>query len=380
MGGSDPHILLVGGDGHPSGVPRHITDLARALRGLARVTVLSEPDRGGYRELAAHGARHVTAPGLASRARPGAFRKCRQEILNVVKSDDFDIVWLHARLPVLAGRQLLASGAWRPETSRVALTYHGLPFGRGHRPLSGTLSLQLERRLLRRAPPLDLVCLSQAQAASLRRSLGTHLQACRLHVLGNASSLGELPAPEPKPPGRHLVMTGRAGWQKNYDRALRLMRALPADVHLTLCGQGTDTEAFAARMRRLAGPAALRITALGPLPDIRPLLARADAYMLTSRYEGLPIGALEASEAGLPLILSDFEGAGALLAGHPLGLRLPADPARAAAGIDQLLNRYLSARQSHCDAIRAFWAERYAPDRFDAAAQALVSGWLTPAG
>lgn len=343
---------------------------------MARVTVLSEPDQGGYAPLQDLGAAHLALPGLSSRMRPAALRRGLAGLHQALEAEAYDLIWFHARLPVLMGRYLLARGHWQPARARVALTYHGLPFGPGHRPGVSALSRQIERALLRRCPPLALVCLNETQARGLKTALGGDVAPHGLHVLGNASSLGAIPETTSKAGKRHLVMTGRAGWQKNLGRALRLMRHLPADIHLSLCGPGTGTPAFARRAARLAGPAFARVALLGPLPDVRPLLAHADGYLLTSRYEGVPIGALEASEAGLPLILAPFAGAEDLLADHPLGLALPAAPEDAARAIDALLMQYQDARPSLRTAIQAHWAARYAPAAFDRAAQKLVQGWL----
>jgi glycosyltransferase involved in cell wall biosynthesis len=176
-----------------------------------------------------------------------------------------------------------------------------------------------------------------------------------------------------------LVMTGRVGWQKNYKSALRLMRYLPHDITLSMCGHGTDSPSFLDLVKRLAGPAAGRVRCLGPLPapDIRAVLESADGYMLSSRYEGLPIGALEACESGLPLILGDFEGAEQLLSGLPIGLCLSGEtPKRQAQKIDIMLQNYLSNRAILSAEIKAHWAKNWAPDVFDEQARDLVSGWL----
>lgn len=383
LGGHKPHIILVGGDGHPSGVPRHITDLVRALTGLARITVVSEVDAGGYGQLAELGARHVVLPGLASRLHPAKVRAGNQALCALLQDEAPDVVWFHARLPVMLGRQLLVSTGWKPPAgTRVAVTYHGLPFGRGHRPSVGWISKQIERRLLRKCPPLDLVFLNEAQQQRMQNSMGKCMLHHRLHVLGNSSCLGtqltQSAIDTQKPvQGRHLVMTGRTGWQKNYKSALRLMRHLPEDITLSMCGRGSDSPAFLALVKKLAGPAADRVRCLGSLPDIRAVLASADGYMLSSRYEGLPIGALEACETGLPLILGDFEGAGQLLSGLPIGLRLSEKtPHKQAQKIDAMLQKYLSNRTALSTAIKAHWAANWAPDVFDGHAKSLVSNWL----
>jgi len=373
----EPHILLVGGDGHPSGVPRNITDIATALAGRARITVISEADAGGYSTLGALGARHMVVPGLASRLNPAAVREGRKGLLHALRSEAADIVWFHARLPVILGRQLLCTGQWVPEPgTRIAVTYHGLPFGPGHRSAISALSLRNEKRLLDCCPPLDLVFLTQAQADAMAGRMRGRIDRHRLHVLGNASHIGDLPKLTERRPGRHLVMTGRTGWQKNYDAALRLMRDLPPDVTLSLCGFGTDRDRFKARARKLAGAAVARIEFLGPLPDVRPLLAKADGYMLLSRYEGLPIGALEACECGLPMILADFDGADHLVDGHPLAVKLTGtDRAAHAAAVDEMLTTYLEQRATITEDIRRFWAQRWSPDRFAGQLLKLVQAW-----
>ncbi|MEL7252635.1 MAG: glycosyltransferase family 4 protein [Pseudomonadota bacterium] len=364
----------MGGDGGPSGVPRHITNLVRALQNDAELTVLSEENRGGYDEITAVGAQHVALPGLASRLDPRNMIQGQSALANWLSKTQADLVWGHARMPVLYLRQLAQSGRWVPKpATKLALTYHGLPFGKGARFGMGALSLHTERRLLARSAPLDLVFLTEDQKTRMQAETGSKMAQHRCHILSNASHLGTLAKNTPDEiNGRHLVMTGRTGWQKNYEAALRLLPHLPNDITLSLCGPGTDQPSFTERARRLAGPAASRLRLLGPLSDVRHLLASADAYMLTSRYEGQPIGAIEAMEAGLPLILSPFEGAEELTKDHPCALLLKGTAADQASAIDQTLSRYLAERPKAQTQIKEFWAARYTPNHFNTAARTLV--------
>ncbi len=369
-----PHIILIGGDGGLSGVPRHILALCQALADHARITVLSAPCQGGYQEIKRHGVEHIPLPGLVSSVSPLTWRRGKASLAAYLRAQRPDLVWAHARMPVLYLRQLLHAGQWRPTAScRVALTYHGLPFGPGHRFGTDLISKYLETRLLAASPPLDLIFLTQTQRKTMQKVIGHAGTHHRYHILGNASYLGAPPPPVARTDTmRHLVMTGRAGWQKNYSAALKLMRHMPKDITLTLCGAGTQSDRFAARMRALAGPAAQRIIARGSVEDIRPILAAADGYMLLSRYEGQPIGALEASEYGLPLILADFAGSDELKAEHPMALSLEGSLSQQAQAIDQVLDRFLADRAAIASRIKAFWAARYTPQHFADAARALV--------
>lgn len=365
--------MLVGGDGHPSGVPRHIRHLTRALQGLARITVVSDENHGGYDGLTE--ARHITVTGLQSRLNVAHLWRGFWGLRAVLRQHRPDIVWLHARLPVILGRVLMATRLWRPDPqTRVMLTYHGLPFGPGHKPRGAAVSRGLERMLLRRSPPLDLVFLTQAQADQMRAQMGQAMARHRVHVLPNSSDLGVLPDTPPAP-APHLVMTGRCGWQKNYPLALALFAHLPQDFSLTLCGAGTETPAFQAEAAAVLSPDQLaRLRFAGPVTDVAPLLAGADGYLLTSRYEGLPIGTLEAYEAGLPLILSRFDGVEAVLEGHPMALALGFDDlAQDATRLAELVQHYRENRAQMAPDIHAAWAQRWSFEVFEARARDLIT-------
>ena len=370
-----PALLLVGGDGHPSGVPHHIWHLCAVLTNQAQITVASDVSHGGYDGLEDVGVRHITVPGLKSSLNPARLWRGWRGLLRLMRAEPADVVWLHARLPVVFGRLAMALRLWRPKGTRVVITYHGLPFGAGHRPGFATLSKAVEWLLLRTCPPLDLVFLTQAQADRMAGVLGRSEQARhRVHVLPNSSNLGPLP-PAPSRPGRHLVMTGRCGWQKNYPLALRLFAHLPEDFTLTLCGAGTDTDTFQAEAEGILSNNALsRVRFAGPLRDVRPVLAAADGYMLCSRYEGLPIGALEAFEAGLPLILSQFDGAEDLAATHPLAKVLGFnDLAEDATRITDVINRYTDDHEALTGEIKTAWAAHWSREAFAERVKALYA-------
>jgi glycosyltransferase involved in cell wall biosynthesis len=109
------------------------------------------------------------------------------------------------------------------------------------------------------------------------------------------------------------------------------------------------------------------------LTDIRPLLARSDAVLLTSRYEGVPLAALEAREAGLPLILSNFAGARELLKDQPYALRLRLrDLARDGGQIAVLLDQWAEDPAAARHAVRTAWAPRWSQEIFAAAVLRLL--------
>lgn len=359
-------------------MPRHICHLAKAFEGLAHVTVVSDTNHGGYDALADLYARHIVLSGLSSRLSMGHIWRGWRGFLAFLRGSRADLTWIHPRFPSLMGRMALALRLWRP-TGATAFTIHGLPYGKGHEPYSSFLSLTLEKALMWACPPTNVIFLSQDMADRAREQLGaSRLARHTIHVLPNCSDLGDLP-PFTRPRYPTLVMTGRAGRQKNYARAVQLMNHLPEDTSLMLCGTGTDTPPFQAAIAELV-PAEIRsrIFCIGPVQDVRPLLRAADAYLLTSRYEGTPIGTLEAFEAGLPIILSDFEGAESLVDRHPMGIVIdPTDLETTGRHIADFMQRARGADRNLRQQIRKVWEREWSPEVFGERARNLLHRLLT---
>ena len=96
------------------------------------------------------------------------------------------------------------------------------------------------------------------------------------------------------------IAVGRLMWKKNFQA---LLRAFPADsgTALLLVGAGPDEP----ELRASAGP---NIRFLGERTDIPDLLGAADAYVISSTVEGLPLALLEAAACGLPCLATDVGG------------------------------------------------------------------------
>ncbi|PJE26582.1 Glycosyl transferases group 1 [Pseudooceanicola marinus] len=393
-----PKVVLIGGDGGRSGVPRHLEHLVRACGGQARFVVLSAPDRGGYSALRGAGVRHIPMPGLASRLRPWQMLTTARRLARLLRRETPDLVWAHARMGVVLLHLILLGWALRfalpgarghalPPPA-IAITYHGLPFGPGHRRLLARLALWLERLSLRNGPARCLIFLSATARDSYVAATGAGLiRRHRLEVLANSSTVGPLPAPPAADrPGavRRILVTGRASRQKNLDRALHIFAALPGSYRLSFCGEGTETHAFRQRARRILGSAGLRrIDFNGPVEDLRPWLVAADCYLLTSRYEGQPIGALEAFEAGLPVALPDLPGCRDVARHHPHACFLTGatggeDAAEDALRVVALAEAHARAGSAQPMAIREAWERHHGFTAWSRQMEALMASLLPP--
>ena len=376
-----PRILLIGGDGGYSGVPRYLLQMVKALRTEADLTVLSDVNEGGFDGLRGSGARHLTIQGLKTSGSPrralGAFLALRA----ILRSGQYDLIWAHSRMAVLLLRLLLL-GSGLP--GRHAMTHHSLPFEAGYPQPYATILRGWEALMIRWAAPHHIFFLTEAArqhycsvmpAKALRRH--------RLHVLSSCSDLSPLPPRDcPGNEPRILVMTGRVCHQKNMTAALRLFAYLPENYRLVLCGAGTDQPAFQQELDRFLDKGQqARVDLRGPLVDVRPVLAQAVGYLLSSRYEGLPIGALEAWEAGLPLALSRIDGTEDILRQHPLALPLDLakpelDLSVQARELDHLISRYLSDQAASRLHIQQEWAARHSFTEWSGLLSATVSELL----
>lgn len=124
----------------------------------------------------------------------------------------------------------------------------------------------------------------------------------------------ELPAPAnpAKPPARFgprtVVTLGRLAPQKGHDLLIQAFAALAdrfPDWHLVIYGEGAERPALERRLAEagLTG----RVHLPGTVGDVAGVLAQADLFVLSSRYEGFPMALLEAMAMGLPVVSFDCQ-------------------------------------------------------------------------
>ncbi len=116
------------------------------------------------------------------------------------------------------------------------------------------------------------------------------------------------------------------------DAAALLHERLPG-LRVAVAGDGPEGERFRQAIAASAAP----VTLLGHRADVGDLLAAADAFVLPSRHEGLPISLLEAMAAGLPSVATAVGGIPSLVDDGTSGLLVPAaDPPALAAALERL--------------------------------------------
>ena len=148
-----------------------------------------------------------------------------------------------------------------------------------------------------------VVCPSQWIADELHRDF--RLDRARIVALPNPVDEVALrraaAAPQRHPgPGPRFVAAGQLIPQKGFDRLLDVIAQLSPDSHLTILGEGPEAEALHARTAGLG--LGNRVAMPGFQPAPWPHIAGADAFLMPSRWEGMPNAALEALACGTPVI------------------------------------------------------------------------------
>jgi glycosyltransferase involved in cell wall biosynthesis len=115
---------------------------------------------------------------------------------------------------------------------------------------------------------------------------------------------------------------GRLDPVKDYPSLLRAMSMLPADAQLVIAGAGPCEAEL--RQLTLDLKLAQRVRFLGFESDVRRWMQAADGYVLSSLWEGLPMGLLEAAACALPAVATDVPGTREVIVHEQTGWLTPA--------------------------------------------------------
>lgn len=206
----------------------------------------------------------------------------------------------------------------------TSLKAAGFRFG-ALRQSAGAVALRRAARVLAAAPDADLTPWGVSAART------GPLPLPRPHVMlpDRAASRAELGLGS----GPTVVLIGRLSIrQKGHDvllAAVPRLRERAPGIQIAICGEGPDR----GHIRELAAPYP-EVVMTGHV-GAGTALAAADAIALPSRFEGLPLVALEALAAGVPGVVSDVDG---LRAAWPAAHRVaPDDPTALADALARVL-------------------------------------------
>jgi glycosyltransferase involved in cell wall biosynthesis len=238
-----------------------------------------------------------------------------------VSTAAFETLWMIVKLPAAIRRMkpdiLFCAG----NTYSIVAVAMRLFLGRACPPIVLKVSNDLERRdlpapmrwayhlwLRVQAPVLDAI-VAMAEPARAEVETVMRVPPSCVTVINNASlrmtELAQFAAARDAATrdhaGRHFLAVGRLAGQKNFAlllRAFALMRR--PDDHLTLIGEGGQRTALERLVRELGLSG--HVTMPGHINPLHDAFARADAFVLSSDYEGLGVVVVEALAAGVPIV------------------------------------------------------------------------------
>ena len=135
-----------------------------------------------------------------------------------------------------------------------------------------------------------------------------------------------------------VLSAGRLSRLKNYDTSLAAV-AMLKDMHFEywIAGEGPEEASLKALCSRLGISGKVRF--MGFVDNMTALYSQADVFLIPSRWEGFGLSAVEAMNAGLPVVASDVEGLRDIISWEkPCGiLANPDEPVAFAAALRELL-------------------------------------------
>ena len=162
----------------------------------------------------------------------------------------------------------------------------------------------------------------------------------------------------PSKGGFTLVYVGRLAPVKNHGLLLRAFRAAHSampSLQLWMVGDGIERPRLETLARELG--IAESVTFWGQQLDVAPFFSGADAFIMSSKSEGLPISLLQGFSLGLPAIVTDVGGMAEVVRLAKAGITVSAtDPAEMAGAILRLAGCEKDRRQFSVNAEESFGA------------------------
>lgn len=330
--GGRPRLLYLVTVSEWGGAQAHVLALARGLRSRYDVTVGCAPGGPLVPRLRAEGIRTVEIPGLVRPPRPLVDLATLVRLARWMRRERFTIVHCHSTKAGLLGR-LAARIAGVPG---ILFTAHGWPYIGWWRPILQSAYTVSERWAARISTAL--ICVSEHdRQKALRMRVAVPERVVVIHN-GIAPALwGQDPRPVAPPGPCVVVSVGRLTEQKDPVTLLRAWKQVPGPHRLLLAGGGPLRPLLEAMIRQedLTG----RVGLLGERDDVPRVLAGADLFALSSRWEGLPFAVIEAMMSGLAVVATGVGGVPELIVDGETGFLVPPqDPDALAGALARLLS------------------------------------------
>ncbi len=282
---------------HEGGAQEHVLTLIRGLSPDCE-TILASGEEGYLTERARGlGVAVHIIPHLGVPINPWQDWRATESILDLIRKTRPDVLHTHSFKAGALGR-IAARIAGTPSM----FTAHGWAFADGVSLARRSIAIPCEWLLARLTH--GIITVSEADHR-LGQQYGVARQPKMSTVLNGVDPL----PPVPERCGLEvprIVMVGRFESPKDQSLLVRAVRQLERPFELWFVGDGSQRGRVEAETRSLGLQDRVRF--FGTCRNVPEILAQAHIFVLTSRYEGLPISILEAMRSGLPVIANDVGG------------------------------------------------------------------------
>jgi len=321
-----PRILYIITRADIGGAQANVLDLIAGLHARYDVHLATGTDGPLTARVRALGLPVHLVPSLVRQINPLTDLRSVQDCARLIRRLRPRLIHAHSSKAGIVGR-----AAARLAGVPAIFSAHGWGFSPGTPRGRRTVALWSERA----AAPLAarIICVSEFdRRLALRAGVGSRRSLVTIRY-GIGAAAAPPAAPADQPP--RFVMAARFNEQKDQHTLLRALARVPVGLQLDFAGSGPSLEACRALARRLG--VADRVAFLGDRHDVPDLLARAQGFVLSTHYEGLPLSIMEAMRAGLPVVATRVSGIPEEVLDGETGLLVPhGDVAALAAALCRL--------------------------------------------
>ena len=270
-----------------------------------------------------------------------------RSFFKIFRTTRFDVVHLHNQTPTIYA----AAAARMAGVPTVISTRHSLA-GPPYRAVT-------ELKFAAAVTCCDwLVAICNATSSNLKRRRTAPARKI-LSVYNGALPIQPAPKNQwPAKSGFTFVCVGRLAPVKNHRillKALSLALSTMPNLRLWLVGDGTERTFLENLTRELN--IVSQVTFWGQQLDVAPFFSAADAFIMSSQSEGLPVSLLQAFSARLPSIVTDTGGMAEVIRLANAGLTVsPADPAELAGAMLSLAGSPANQACFRANAEKAFYS------------------------
>ena len=307
-------ILIVSTNADWAGAPIHVLTLVTTLQTSFDVLVVFGEEGPVRQALLTKGVPCTIVPTLRSSINPVRDIRCLLAFLKIVRSDRPDLLHAHSSKAGMIAR-LSAFILGLP----CLYTVHGWGFGEGRARLQSALVYWVERAFSHIPHTAYLFVSNADQRVGMER---LRLPPDRCQTIHNGMPDHGFRARVES--STTVIMAARVCHQKDHDLLLKSFQACGTSFRLVLVGEGTDSPGFYDRVRAGTPGKHTQVDCLGLSDQVPQLLAQAGVFVLSSRYEGLPLSIIEAMCAGLPIVATDVGGVSELVEDGVNGFLVPA--------------------------------------------------------